>query len=365
MKKKNKSQRVRHTKVRALIPQDTDKIRKSELTKFKRNKTTCAKLTDQIEQFEKNDVPAFTTWLHAECAPSLQKITTLREKAFALQSTLILVEDLQIFYSHYTLKECADAAVHYIETNGGIPEGFETFFKETTSNDEEQEDPFGSPEDLDDAEAEAARKFFDSLMDGFDTDFCDDDPDFPDPFGPHEKTPKEKNSIKKLYRKITNKLHPDRVGNATPEQQDLWHAAQKAYETNDLETLQHIETSCDLFNDKLLRFASVSSIRNGTDFYKQTNTEIRRALRQMKNELEWGFLSWTDKKKKSVLKRYTEDLNDDLTILTLQHSTMQHDLDQMRKVPQTKNNNPKRKRKGSSPVQPAVQEPNQRQFDFF
>ena len=364
MKKKRKPQRVRRSKVRALVPLNTDKIRKSELNKFKRSKTTCAKLTDQVEQFEKNDVPAFTQWLQAECEASLQKMDTLREKAFTLQNTLDLAEHLYIFY-RYTLKECAEAAVHYIETNGKIPEGFESFFKEHSSNDERQEDPFGSfanePEDLDDADAEAARKFFDSLMDEFDDDFCTDDPDFTDPFGPRKKTPKEQKTIKKLYRRITNKLHPDRVGNATPEQQDLWHAAQQAYETNDLETLQHIEASCDLFSDKLLRFASVSSIRNGTDLYKQNNTKIRRILRKMKKELEWGFLSWTDKKKKTVLKRYTADLRDDLTILTLQHSSMQHDLDQMRKAPRIK----KVKRKGPASAPPAAQDPNQRQFDFF
>ncbi len=364
MKKKNKPHRVRRSKVRALVPLNTDKIRKSELTKFKRSKTTCTKLTDQVEQFEKNDAPAFTQWLQAECKASLQKMNTLREKTFTLQNTLDLAEDLHIF-SRHTRKECAEAAVHYIETNGKIPDGFERFFKENSANDGRQEGPFdpfaNEPEDLDDADAEAARKFFDSLMDEFDDDFCTDDPDFTDPFGPREKTPKELKSIKKLYRKITNKLHPDRVGNATPEQQDLWHAAQTAYETNDLETLQHIETSCDLFSDKLLRFASVSSIRNGTALYKQNNTKIRRILRQMKKELEWGFLSWTDKKKKTVLKRYTDDLNDDLTILTLQHSSMQYDLDQMRKAPRIK----KTKRKGPASAQPAAQHPNQGQFDLF
>lgn len=362
MKKKN-PQRVRRSKVRALVPLDTNKIRKSDLSKFKRSKTTCAKLTDQVEQFEKKDAPAFTHWLHTECEASLQKLNSLRGKAFTLQHTLELAEELHHFY-RCTPKECADAAVHYIETNGEIPEGFESFFKENASNDERQEAPFGSfanePKDLDDEDAEAARKFFDSLMDDFDSDFCPDDPDFPDPFGPREKTPKEQKIIKKIYRKIAHKLHPDRVGNATPEQQDLWHTAQKAYETSDFEMLQHIEASCDLFNDKLLRFAPVSSIRNGIAFYKQTNTKIRRVLRQMKKELEWDFLSWTDKKKKTVLKRYTDDLSDDLTILTLQHSSMQHDLDQMRKAPSIK----KVKRKTSASVQSAAHHTNQRKFDF-
>ena len=361
MKKKSKPKRVQRSKVRAIIPLDTQKIRKNELNKFKRNKTVYAQLTDQVEQFEKNDVPAFSQWLKTGCAASLQKINTLHEKAFALQNTLDLAEELHYFY-HYAQNECAEAAIHYIETNGDIPEGFESFFEEHASHDKRQEDPFGSfdnePEDFDGEEAEAARKFFESLLDDFADGFCADDLDFSDPFGPRKKTPKELKTIKKLYRKITHKLHPDRVGNATPDQQDLWHAAQQAYKANDLETLQHIDASCDLFSDKLLRFASISSIRNGINLYKQKNTQIRRILRQMKKNPEWGFLSWSDKKKKRVLKKYTDELNDDLILLSLQHSSMQHQLDQMLNVPKTR-----RKKSASKP--PTPQSPDQGQFDFF
>ena len=333
------------SKVRALIPLDTAKIRKSELNKLKHSKKTCATLADQVAQFEKKEAPAFSKWIHTQCGPILSKINSLRTESFSLQNTLHLAEELCATFPQYTMKECADAAVYYIETKGKIPAGFEFFFEDAPSDESGADDPFGSFDDeLDEEGADAARKFFDSLFDDF-----DDAPEFdgPDPFAPtkrqKQKWAEEEKSVKKLYRKIIRKLHPDRAGSSTPEQQELWHAAKKAYETNDLQTLQHIEANCDLLNEKLIRFASIASIRSGTNFYKQSCTQIRRTLRTMKKQPEWGFLSWTETKKNKVIKHYLQDLDDDLYLLTLNHSAMQRELDRMRRAPR-KNMKPKKSR---------------------
>lgn len=334
-KKTTKRRHIVHSSVRTLIPLDTQKIRKSELNKLKRSKKTCASLQAQAEQFEKKEAPAFSQWIHAQCDPILSKINRLREEAFSLRNTLHLAEELCATFPQYTVKDCADAAVYYIETKGKIPAGFEFFFEDDPVDDPEEEDL------LSEEEAEAARQFFDSLFDEL-NDAFDDESDFEgsDPFAPtkrqKQKWAEEEKSVKKLYRKIIRKLHPDRAGSSTPEQQELWHAAKKAYETNDLQTLQHIDANSDLLDDKLIRFASIASIRSGTKSYKQTSTRIRRTLRQLRKQPEWGFLSWTDRKKKSVLSKYSEELNYDLTLLTLHHSKLERRLKQMRKAPRKK-----------------------------
>jgi len=333
MKKSTQKKRIVRSKVRALIPLDTEQIRKSELNKFQRSKKTCASLKAQTEQFEKKELPAFSKWLQTECDGLIQENNALRGKVSALQNILYLTEDLCDSFPQYTTQECAAAAAHYIETNGQIPEGFEFFFKDDPSDERDENNPFNEFDD----EAEAARKFFDSLFED-----SEDDPDFdgPSPFASTKqqkrKWAKEERCVKKLYRKIIRKLHPDRAGSSTPEQQELWHAAKKAYDASDLETLQHIDANCDLLNEKLIRFASISSIQSGTNSYKQTNTQIRRALRQLKQQPEWGFLSWTHKKKKGVLQDVTEELNDDLTMLTLLHSKLERRLKQLRKAPREK-----------------------------
>ncbi len=350
--KTNKRQRITRSKVRALVPLNTDKIRRNELNKLKCNKATCASLKEQAEQFEKKDYPAFTKWIHVECGEIIEKTNTLRGKMSALQNTLYLAEDLYCNFPSCTVKACADAAAHYIDTNGEIPAGFESFFKEDPPNEFEDDNPSDPFED--EEEADAARKFFDSLFEDLDK---ESDFDGPDPFAPTKQQKKrwaeEDKCIKKLYRKIIRKLHPDRAGSSTPQQQELWHAAKKAYDARDLETLQHIEENCDLLNDRLTRFASISSIRNGIHFYKQANKKIRRTLRQMKKQLEWGFSSWSEKKKKGVLKKRLNVLNADHSMLIVHCSSLKDELDRIRKTPRTKI-----KKTGRSHA-------NQEQFDFF
>ncbi len=334
-------------KTRALIRLDTKKIRKNVLGRFKRSKATHASLNAEVEQFEKEELPAFQKWIHAQCKDLQEECNTLRNEYSALNNTLVLAEELCDFYPRRTEKECTDAAAHYIETNGDTPKGFEEFFRKP-------EHTFGSDpfSDFEDEETEAAfseelkdaRDFFDSLIDDF-----YEERSFPKPPSKREVKTREK-SIKKTYRTIIRKLHPDRAGSSTPEQQELWHAAKHAYETDDLETLQHIESNCDLLNKKHLKIASISSIHAGLTFYKKANTQVRKKLRQLKKQYEWGFLSWSDRKKKSVSKAHTQELDRDVQWLRTHMVVGKAMLKRMQAAPKKRPPRPK-KAKPENPSQ--------------
>ncbi len=114
----------------ALIHLDTKKLRKNVLDRFNRNKAKHASLNAEVEQFEKEDLPAFRKWIHNQCKELQEESNTLRSEHSALRKTLELTDDLCEFYPRRTSKLCADAAVHYIETEGNIPDGFDLFFRE-------------------------------------------------------------------------------------------------------------------------------------------------------------------------------------------------------------------------------------------
>jgi hypothetical protein len=334
MTKKNtrKSQRAARSTVRALIPLDTEKIRRSELGKFKRSRTTNASLTAQLNEFEKEDVPAFQQWMRSHCGDVRDKINAAYHQCSTLQHTLLLAEELfDFYYPDRSIKECADAAVYYAENTGKTPAGFSDFFEPEQYD---ENNPFDDSEEEDDPEE--ARGFFESLMDDLDDDFDGFDPDSYGTPRSGEALHKEKTTVKKLYRSIIRKLHPDRAGSSTPEQQELWHTAKKAYEWHDIETLKHIDAHCDLLNKNMIRFASISSIQSGITFYKNSNTKIRRAIRQMKAQPEWGFRSWPEKKKQQLIKRFSADIKRELEYITVQRTAAQRRLDQMRAPPKTK-----------------------------
>lgn len=358
MKKKphRKNARKSRSKCRALISLDTSKIRKSELNKFKRNKSTCASLTTQAEHFEKEDVPAYQKWMHTHCGSLQEQIHTAQHDLSALQNILFLTNQLCDFYPEYTEKECADAAVQYMREKGETPKGFEEFFGDDQPPEKEENDPFCSSEEedyTDEKSFEDAQEFLNSMMDDI---FGGVDSDFPQETLTHEELQNEEKAIKKLYRKIARKLHPDKTINATPEQQELWHAAKTAYETSDIETLKHIDTHSDLFNKSHLKSASISAIRNGIAFYKETNKKIRRALRQMKYQPEWGFASWSDKKKKQIQTSLRTEMNEELQYFLTRRASIQHLVDQIRTPP--KKRAPKKKKQSSIHKK-------QSQFEFF
>jgi hypothetical protein len=339
---------------RALVPLETEKIRKSELTRLNKNKATHAALTAQAETFKKEEVPAFQKWMHAHCGGLREKTNAAYGEFSALQHTFFLANELCDFYPGYTEKECADAAVYFSKNNGEIPKGFEEFFRPDPAP-EPENDPFGffGNEKNDGAEASADnREFFESLLG-----------DFSDAFGPpsakwtrlQDSAHQTKAAIKKLYRSITKKLHPDRIGDVTPEQKELWHAAKRAYEIGDIETLEHIEAHCELLNPHHTRFAAVSAIRNGIQFYKKANAQIRRTLREMKNQPEWGFLSWSDRQKETLVRQLTQALNADLRHLTARRIEIQNLLHQMQ--------NPTRKQTRRNRAAAYRQDPDC--FDFF
>ncbi|MCU0858299.1 MAG: hypothetical protein MUC65_07845, partial [Pontiellaceae bacterium] len=283
-----KTQRITYSTVRALIPLDTAKLRKTELGALNRIKTTHAKLTDQLTQFEKKDVPEFQRWIHKHGSSIRDQLQAESTAAFSLQNIFFLADDLCGFYRNRTGRECVEAAQHYIETKGDIPKGFEDFFAPpppAPEDDDDDFDPFGGgekkegEEEQDETFAEF-RRFMDSILNG---EINEENASFfhqahsnnPFKLSFSEKLEQEKKTLKKLYRNIVQKLHPDRAGSSTPEQQELWHAAKRAYTLGDIQTLRLIDSQCDLTHKDGLKSAAISSIRTGILFYKRANEKIR------------------------------------------------------------------------------------------
>lgn len=337
-----KQPRIVYSKTRALIPLDTEKLRKKELSSFKRVKTTHEKLNAQLTQFEKKDVPEFQKWMHTHCGPIREQFQSESMAVYSLQNIFFLAQDLCEFYSKRTEKECLEAAQHYTETKGDIPKGFEAFFAPPPepkgsgdffdSFDEEDCDDEDGP----DVPFDELRNFMNEL---FGEKLGDEAASFFDPSNPNrhgktnpliEKLQQERKTLKKLYRSVVQKLHPDRAGSSTPEQQELWHAAKHAYTMGDIQTLQHIEAQCDLAHKDRLKFAAVSSIRSGILFYKRANDKIRYEIRKVKRQPEWGFSSRPEERKIRLVQQLTNELKSQVEDISFRRKTIQRRLDQMK-----------------------------------
>jgi hypothetical protein len=324
----------------ALIPLDTNRLRTAEYKKLKRAKATYAKLETQWTFHEKEEKRSFLSWVRTHCGPNFEKVQSLDQEYQLLERTLFLAESLSFTYPARPLHECADAAVAYYESGGVPPKGFEDFFKDP--NDGDEDSPHSRHDgDEDDEEFRFERDFefdddddpFDEMLEGLFGDRFTDDPEDDD--AAHERTQRLNQRIKELYRKIARRLHPDQAGSADPDQLKLWYEAQSAYEHHDIGELERIDAHCDLLTPETTKTAPVSSIQSGIAFFKKAATRLRRVIRQAKRGPEWGFLTWSDTKKKRVLASELKELNKLIRYRSMIRDETKAELDRIRRKPKT------------------------------
>ena len=171
-------------------------------------------------------------------------------------------------------------------------------------NDEDEDsDMDGTGEDDDDFE-----KLFNQLFENL--------------FGEDDGTPdreSEASDLKKLYRELCLRYHPDRIGTHDAKTQRLWNEIQDAYVNRDLDGLRAIRSGIELESGKT--DLCCSEINEMILDIEWSIKDKRSELREQKNTPIWGFASWTEQKRKEIAKliKLEFDQNAQKTQLQLQH----------------------------------------------
>jgi hypothetical protein len=130
-----------------------------------------------------------------------------------------------------------------------------------------------------------------------------------------------------IYRRLVQRLHPDRGGKFTPARQRLWHEVQLAWAQRDADWLARLEveldSSADLGllglaeNEPLSAKSALSRLRRAIAELTAARRDTERKLREYRQTPPWRFT--LSAKKRDVLQRRTErTLQADLTALERQ-----------------------------------------------
>lgn len=95
--------------------------------------------------------------------------------------------------------------------------------------------------------------------------------------------------LKETFRRLTLRLHPDRVSSASRQYVELWHELQGAYGSGDLDALLRIEAKCDIHDRTVSDDTPVSLINDVIEETRETLRAVRSFIRRAKREPEWGF----------------------------------------------------------------------------
>ena len=262
---------------------------------LKKALSTCKRLRKELHKkqallsdFEETDRSAFQQWFNGTHGKTLTQIRELRDEAAAYQ-----------FIVHH-LSECA-----YWDCEA-VPELFDELFElkkkgtlhsyvppqqpdafgfgDDPDDDEEEDDDFD--EEDDDFDDEEVRKFFDRMFGGGGASGDS-----------HEGMPQSQSAqkaasdarLKTCYRTLAKRLHPDHSELEESIREKRWHEIQEAYQQGDLEALLRVEAICDMDDTGLSAALGLARLRDLAAYHKSHLIPIRRALREAKQDIAFGF----------------------------------------------------------------------------
>ena len=95
--------------------------------------------------------------------------------------------------------------------------------------------------------------------------------------------------MKALYRTLAKRLHPDRSSVPESLRAKRWHELQEAYEQEDFEAIRRIEAVCDMDESGISVDLGLARLRELADYHRSHLGPIRRALKEAKRHLAFGF----------------------------------------------------------------------------
>lgn len=323
---------------RALIPLDTAKIRWEYQREYKRRKRVLERLETQLQQYEESDEPEFRKYLartfgaeqtlHRELAEQIHLWQTRYEKIRFLAREHHMSKERYCFSLHPKVTAELDFwGVLEKELQTFWESGRKTCEEETLEQEEFAQklrsSIFGNDEDreteMDETEPDEKRDFekvFNKLFENL----------FGDGGNASEKEP-ETGELKKLYRELCLRYHPDRIGAHDVKTQRLWNEIQDAYMNGDLEGLRAIRSGIELESGKAeLSCSEIDELILDIEWSIQ---EKRSELRSQKKTPIWEFASWTEQKRKRIAKDIKLEFEQDARMTRLQLQQLEAELERL------------------------------------
>lgn len=364
------SRRISKTTCRALIPLDTVKIRKELLKVYKRRKKVLEKIEAQLEQYNEKDEPEFQKFVARRFGAEQ---TRLRELAEQINLSQLRREKLRYMAREEGMSQgnyCAyleskvtpetdfwavleNEILEMQEEQRRMDEEFEQYCRECDgadgiadddgdnydddenfSVDDEFEDDFaGFGDEIEDMFGKGAKSIFDRLFD--------------DVFPIKEiRSENDAKGLKKLYRELCLRYHPDKIGEHDTKTRRLWFAIQEAYQAGDLSRLRVIHAGIEIEsgNTELFCF-EIDAILGDIEWSVHM---ARNQLRMKKRAPYWGFAAWTEKQRQKAERELAEVFHHDVDMTERELRQWETEINRIRNSFRSK----KKKRKFDPDLQP-------------
>ena len=298
---------------RALLLLDTEGLTQACKAQLDALRLDIQALERQISDHDQFDIPAFRQWESLVCADLLSRKREAQDVVQLLRTRLRLVHALRERGGYHE----GEALFWFTAIESGrcaIPVEVERVWREIDQPQPEEQSWGRKTWTVAGDSPESSQNGSDAGTPGPDQGASDQAGDAdPDEAGFSDQ---EENAgdglsgdaaarIKKLYRKIVRRLHPDARGSISGAELELWHQTQAAYHAGDVFTLEVILARCDRVGTKQLRYSELLEMVNDA---RARLAMLQRALVILSERRSWRFRKMTASHRQAVAREMRGEL---------------------------------------------------------
>ncbi len=264
----------------ALLVIDHVRLQDAAWAEFHTARKRLEKTTRDLHRHEETDVPAFNSWMHRTFPILITRLRELHEEVASKASKVQAAQD-EALYAGGSLKRIWRKQ------------------REREANPEKFEEPESS------WEFPHGREHSGSRHDAW-----------PDDFEPPSK-PAATEAARDIYRRLVQKLHPDRGGIWNAKREHLWHEVQQAWSSADTDWLARLEIEWETANEVIGPTSPLSRLRRAIEELHAARRDTERKLRSYRTSTAWRFTQ-TESKRPALEQRIESEFAHDIAFLQQQ-----------------------------------------------
>jgi hypothetical protein len=269
----------------ALLVIDHERLHDAAWAEFHTVRKRLDKAARELHRHEEIDMPAYDAWLHRTFPLDVTALRELTEEVTAKARRIQLVQ-ARAAHTGRSLKRLWQEE----KERAANPEAF----REKTPP-EHEADAEGDGDDASEGRRYDVRR-----------------EDFEDRPAPNRAA-----AARDIYRRLVQRLHPDRGGDWSPARQHLWHEIQQAWKTGDADWLARLEIEWETAHEEIGPKSPLSRLRAAIEELHAARRDIEHKLAEYRTSLPWRFTR-TETRRMALERRVKAGFAHDFRVLRRQ-----------------------------------------------
>jgi hypothetical protein len=238
----------------ALLVIDHTRLQNAAWAEFHTVRKRLDKAARELHRHEEIDLPAYDAWLHRTFPLQVTALRELNEEV-ATKARQIRIVEASAAHTGRSLKRLWQEQ------------------KEHAANPDAFREKFRAGREAEFADEEAEGRRYDAQPEDFEK----------------QPTPARPIAAREIYRRLVQRLHPDRGGAWTTSRQQLWHEVQQAWAAGDSDWLARLEVEWETAHEAVGPDSPLSRLRAAIEELHAARRDIEHKLREYRTSLPWRF----------------------------------------------------------------------------